>query len=435
MLVIAMTQLPKLFGVKGGGSNFFERLWVLGGQLGQTNAAELALGIAALLLLLAGDKWLPRRPVALLVVALATLVVSVTSLSQGKVATVGALPAGLPAISLPSLRLRDVDGVLPLACACFLLSYIESVSAARTLAASHKSEVDARQELLAIGAANLGVAFGQGFPVAAGLSQSAVNDKAGARTPLSLVFASATLAVCLLFLTGLLRNLPTVILAAIVLVAVRGLIDLRGLRRLWRVSRSEFAISIVALVGVLLFGILKGILIAAIASLVMLLTAAARPHVAFLGRIPGTRRYSDLARHPENDLLPGVLIFRAEAALLYFNVEHVRRLVLEKCRETPELRLVICDLSDAPAIDVAGADMLAGLCEEFKERAVQLRLVEAHAKSRDLLRSVGLEQQVGFFGRRMSIEQALEEAGGDRSPEASNEASPTSLNEPTRISP
>jgi high affinity sulfate transporter 1 len=424
-LTIAMTQLPKLFGVKGGGSNFFERLWVMGGQLGQTNSAELALGVAALLLLLAGDKWLPQRPVALLVVALATLVVSVTSLSQGKVATVGALPAGLPAISLPSLRLSDVDGVLPLACACFLLSYIESISAARTLAAIHKSEVDARQELLAIGAANLGAAFGQGFPVAAGLSQSAVNDKAGSRTPLSLVFASATLSVCLLFLTGLLRNLPTVILAAIVLVAVRGLIDLRGLRRLWRVSRSEFTISIVALVGVLLFGILKGILIAAIASLVMLLTAAARPHVAFLGRIPGSRRYSDLARHPENELLPGILIFRVEAALLYFNVEHVRRLVLEKCRETAGLRLVICDLSDAPAIDVAGADMLAGLCGELDERAVRLRLVEAHAKSRDLLRSVGLEQQVGYLGRRMSIEQALEEASGDQTTDSPAADSPS----------
>ena len=189
-LTIAMTQLPKLFGVKGGGDDFFERAWVLAGQLGQTNLAALGVGIIALLLLLAGEKWLPQRPVALLVVALATLAVSVTSLSQAGLATVGTLPPGLPAISMPSLRLRDVDGVLPLAFACFLLSYIESISAARALAAKHKYEVDARQELLALGAANLGAAFGQGFPVAGGLSQSVVNDKAGARTPLSLWFAS-----------------------------------------------------------------------------------------------------------------------------------------------------------------------------------------------------------------------------------------------------
>ena len=184
-----------------------------------------------------GDRFLPNRPIALFVVALATAVVSLTSLASSGVATVGVLPAGLPSFQLPSLRLQDVDGILPLGFACFLLSYIESISAARTLAAQHDYEVNPRQELLALAAANAAVAFGQGFPVAGGLSQSAVNDKAGARTPLALLFASVALAVCLLFLTALLRNLPTVVLAAIVLVAVRGLIDVRGLRRLWQISR------------------------------------------------------------------------------------------------------------------------------------------------------------------------------------------------------
>src|SRR5207248_6983946 len=166
---------------------------------------------------------------------------------------------GLAPLSMPSLRWADVDGILPLAGACFLLSYIESISAARTLAALNDYKVDPRQELLALGAANLAVSFGQGFPVAGGLSQSAVNDKAGARTPLALVFASVALAVCLLFMTELLANLPTVVLAAIVLVAVKGLIDLQALRHLWRVSRLEFKISMVALVGVLLLGILEGV--------------------------------------------------------------------------------------------------------------------------------------------------------------------------------
>src|SRR5262249_34969552 len=198
------------------------------------------------------------RPIALLVVVLAIVAVSLTSLKELGVATVGALPAGLPEFSVPSLRLRDVDGILPMSSACFLLAYIEGVSAARTLAAKNEYEVDARQELLGLGAANLAAAFGQGFPVAGGLSQSVVNDKAGARTPLALVFASVTLAACLLFLTGLLANLPSVVLAAIVLVAVRGLIDLKALRHLWTVSRLEFRIAMVAFVGVLLLGILKG---------------------------------------------------------------------------------------------------------------------------------------------------------------------------------
>src|SRR5205807_8025011 len=135
-------------------------------------------------------------------------------------------------------------------------------------------------------------------------------------------------------------NLPTVVLAAIVLVAVRGLVDVRALRHLWRVSRLEFRISMVALVGVLLLGILKGVLVAAIVSLLMLLAGASRPHVAFLGRLPGTRRYSDLERHSDNEELPGIVIFRAESSLLYFNAEHVRRLVSERLRGRPRIGLV-----------------------------------------------------------------------------------------------
>jgi high affinity sulfate transporter 1 len=409
-LTIAMTQLPKFFGVEGGGDHFFERAWMLAGQLGGTNVAVLGMGLAALVLLLLGEKFLPQRPIALLVVALATVVMSLTSLEELGVATVGALPPGLPGFSLPSLRLSDVDGILPLSCACFLLAYIESVSAARTLGAKNDYEIDPRQELLALGAANLAVAFGQGFPVAGGLSQSAVNDKAGARTPLALLFASTTLAACLLFLTELLSNLPTVVLAAIVLVAVRGLIDLPALRHLWQVSRLEFKISMVALVGVLLLGILKGVLLAAIASLLMLLAGAARPHVAFLGRIPGTRRFSDLQRHPDNEPLPGIVIFRTESSLLYFNADHVRRVVWDRLQATPQLRLVVCDLSASPFVDVAGARMLAGLHRDLVKRDVPFRIVEAHAKIRDLLRAEGLERQVGYLGRHMSVEQALTES-------------------------
>lgn len=408
-LTIALTQLPKLFGVPGGGDHVFERAWILAGQLGQTNLVVLALGLGAIGLLLAGEKFLPGRPVALAVVALAVCIVSFAGLARHGVAIVGALPPGLPDLAWPSLRLRDVDGVLPLAAACFLLGFVESVSAARTLAARHGYEIDPRQELLGLGAANLLAAFGQGFPIAGGLSQSAVNDKAGARTPLSLVFASATIGVCLVFLTNLLYNLPTAILAAIVLVAVKGLIDVAALRHLWRVSRFEFTIAIVALVSVLLLGILKGVLVAVIVSLVVLLAAVARPHVAFLGRIPGTRRYSDAERHPDNETIPGVLIFRVEASLLYFNVDHVRNCVRAKADTADALRLVVCDLSNSPYVDVAGADMLADLHKDLEARGAQLRIVEARSQARDLLRAVDLEEQVGYLGRHMSVDQALAE--------------------------
>ena len=253
-LTIAMTQLPKLFGVKGGGEHFFERVAVLAGQLPDTNVAVLAFGLVALALLLAGEKLLPGRPVALAVVALSIVALSVTSLAGLGFSIVGELPKGLPDFHAPELRLRDVDGVIPLAFACLLLAYVEGVSAARTLAQKNGYAIDPRQELLGLGAANLAAAFSQGYPVAGGLSQSSVNDKAGAKTPLALVFASLTIALCLIFLTGLLRNLPNVVLAAIVLVAVKGLINVGELRHLWRVSRFEFGVSMTAFAGVLLLG-------------------------------------------------------------------------------------------------------------------------------------------------------------------------------------
>jgi high affinity sulfate transporter 1 len=413
-LTIALTQLPKLFGVPGGGGHFFERVWILLGQLPQTNLTVLGFGLIALTLLLIGDKLLPGRPIALAVVVLSIVVMSISSLGEHGLTIVGEIPPRLPEIRLPSLRLRDVDGVIPLACACFLLSYIEGVSAARALAAKNGYEIDSRQELLGLCAANFAAAFAQGFPVAGGLSQSAVNDKAGAKTPLSLVVASVTLGICLLLLTSLLKNLPNVVLAAVVLVAVRGLIDPSGLRRLRQVSKLEFNIALVALVGVLLLGILKGVLLAAIVSLLLLITVAARPNVAFLGRIPGTRRYSDMARHPTNEVVPGVLIFRVEASLLYFNVDHVRQVIWDRVRAMEPLRLIVCDLSNAPYVDVAGARFLSSLQKDLAARGIALRLVEAHARVRDLLRAEGLEERVGYFGRHLSVDQAIlefEEAG------------------------
>ena len=188
--------------------------------------------------------------------------------------------------------------------------------------------MDPRQELLGVGAANLAAALGHGYPVAGGLSQSAVNDKAGARTPLALVFASMTLALCLLFLTGPLENLPKAVLAAVLLTAILGLFDFPALVRMWRVSRLDFYAAAIALGGVLLLGILQGILIAALASILMLLARASRPHVAFLGRIPGTNIYSDLARHPDNEELPGV------DRIPSGSVTH-----LHQCRRCPGIRL------------------------------------------------------------------------------------------------
>ena len=418
-LTIAMTQLPKLFGVKGGGEHFFERIAVLAGQLPDTNVAVLAFGLVALALLLAGEKLLPGRPIALVVVVLSIIALSVTSLGAFGFSIVGELPRGLPDVRAPELRLRDIDGVIPLAFACLLLAYVEGVSAARTLAQKNGYAIDARQELLGLGAANLATAFSQGYPVAGGLSQSSVNDKAGAKTPLALVFASITIALCLIYLTGLLRNLPNVVLAAIVLVAVKGLINVSELRHLWRVSRFEFGVSMVAFAGVLVFGILKGVMLAAVVSLLLLLRRASRPHVAFLGRIPGFRGLSDMARNPDNVPVPGALVFRVDAALLYFNVGHVHDVVWERIRSSAErVRLVACDLSTTPNIDLAGARMFAKLHGELQSAGIAFRLAGAHAAVRDLLRAEGLEEQAGYFGRRIAAVDVVDEFEGVARPAA-----------------
>ena len=412
-LAIIVTQLPRLFGVPGGGTDFFSRLVLIVRQLGDTNSAVLAVGVAAVVLLALGDKLFPGRPVALVVVVVSLVAVPLLALPEHGISVVGQLPAGLPSFDLAHLGWRNLDAytwrqLVSLTFACFLLSYIESISAARTFALKYHYEVDARQELLGLGAANLLAGLFQGYPSAGGLSQSAVNEKAGARTPLALVFASVTLGLVLLFLTGLFRNLPNTVLAAVVLVAVLGLIDVREVRHLFRVSRLDFAVAVVALAGVLLLGILDGVIFAVVASLVMLLQRTSTPHVAFLGRIPGTNRFSDLARHPENEPVPGVLIFRVEAALLYFNVDHVQRTVLERVRSRPEgLHVVICDLSNSPYLDLAGVRMLARLYDELKMMNIELLVVEAHATQRDILRAEGLDKLVGPIHREISLADTL----------------------------
>jgi SulP family sulfate permease len=408
-LTIAMTQLPSLLGVAGAGHNFVERLVLLVPQLGQTNYLVLALGVIAIVLLALGERLLPGRPVALGVVALSIVAASALGLPALGVATTGEIPAGLPTLEGPELRVRDIEGIVPLAAGCLLLAYIESVSAARTFAAKHGYGLDPRQELLGIGAANLAAALGHGYPVAGGLSQSAVNDKAGARTPLALVFASVALALCLVFLTGLLENLPKAVLAAVVLTAVAGLLDVPALLRMWRASRLDFYAAAIALVGVLLLGILEGILLAALASVLLLLGRVSRPHVAFLGRIPGTNRYSDLARHPENETLRGVIAFRPEASLLYVNAEAIMQTVLSRLRSAvpSDIRLVVCDLSASPYLDLAGSRMLHELHDELATQGIALRIVGAHGRLRDLLRADGLGEKVGRFDRVVTLDSVL----------------------------
>jgi SulP family sulfate permease len=407
-ITIGLTQLPKLFGIAGGGTNFTERVSNLIHQLPETNFVVLIFGVTAIILIFAGEKFLPGKPVTIIVVAISIIVISATTLSASGFKTVGLLPAGLPKIHLPSLNIDDIRSVVPMAFACFLLAYIESVSAAKALAQKNGYEIDAHQELLALGVANLATSLGNGYPVSGGLSQSAVNEEAGAKTPVSLIIASVTIAICLMFLTGLLKNLPTVILASVVLVAIRHLFNIKEFIRLYKVNQFDFIIASLALLSVIIFGILQGVVIAALASLILILRIVSSPHVAFLGRIPGTNRYTDIKRHPDNETLPGVLLFRVEAPLLYFNVANVYQTLWAGIISAgPELKVVIFDLSTSAYIDSSGARLIKRLYLNLEARGITLKVAEAHSEVRDILRFEDIEHLLGHVSRRDSVHEIV----------------------------
>src|SRR5216110_2821081 len=278
----------------------------------------------------------------------------------------GEVPQGMPPFGLPAIHASDLNDLLPLALACFLLGMVETAALGRMFAIKHGYRFDANQELLGIAGANVMAGLGHGFPVSGGMSQSLVNESGGARTPLSGFIAALLMLLIVLFVSGALRYLPQPVLAAVVLMAVTGLFKVTALKHLWRADRAELVVAIAALLGVLSSGLFRSVLIGAVISLVQLLRRASRPHVAFLGRIPGTRRYSDRERHPDNELIAGVLIFRPESALVYFNVDNVCESLLDRVRaEAIAPALVVLDLSAAPRVDMHSAQMLGSLADEL----------------------------------------------------------------------
>jgi sulfate permease, SulP family len=417
-LTIMLTQLPKMFGVAGGGHDFFSRVGTLIHQLPETNFYVLVFGIFAFGLIFTGEKLFHGKPIAIIVVILSIIIISFTSLASHGFKTVGVIPAGLPKFHIPSLNWVDIKSVGYLAFACFLLAYIESVSAAKALAQKNGYEINAHQELLALGLANLAISLGNGYPVSGGLSQSAVNDEGGAKTPISLVVASICIGICLIFLTGLLKNLPTVILAAIVFIAVERLINIKEFIRLWRHNRFDFVIATLALVSVICFGILQGVLIGALASLILILKTVSGPHIAFLGRIPGTDRFTDIKRHPDNELLPGILLFRVESPLVYFNVSYVYNHVWPRITDsaTP-LKVVIFDLSTSAYIDSSGARLIKRFYLQLEERGITFKVAEAHSEVRDILRFEDIEHLLGHVSRHDTLHDVVVTAIGEKEPD------------------
>ena len=409
-LFLASTQLPKLFGFHGVHGDFWANAGYFFAHLTETHAATLIVGGVALLILVLGKLLWKTIPVALFVVVGAIVASSVLQLDKRGVSLIGNVPPGLPPLGIPRIHGADASRLLSLSLACFLLAAVETVAIGRTFTAKHGGRLDANREFLALAASNLAAGLGSGLAVGGGSSQSVVNESSGAKSPASGAMAAGIILIVVLFLSHLLRMLPQTVLAAVVLVAVSGLFQVTALVSLWRSSRAEFVVAGAAFVGVLSFGLLRGVLIGAIISLVELVRRVSRPHVAVLGRIAGTRRFSDLERHPDNEPVPGILILRPEVALVYFNVDGVCDLVRERVRDaTPAPRLVVLDLSASPHVDLQSAHTLRGLARDLEAGGVRVRAVETHASVRDVLRAAGADAPLGSVNRFTTVADVVEE--------------------------
>lgn len=395
-LYLASTQLPKLFGFKGTHGDFWERSAYFLAHAGDTHPISLLVGLVALAALVAGKLWLKNRPVAFLVVVGGMLAARFFELESQGVALLGQVPQGLPPLGLPDVGRQELNALLPVAFAGFVLGAVETTAIGRMFGQKHNHKLDANQELLALGAANLAAGLGQGFPVSGGMSQSLVNESAGARTPVSGFIAAIFTLFVVVFASGLLRNLPQPVLAAIVLAAVMGLVDIKAFRHIWKFSRMEFFVAIAALIGVLGSGPVNGVLLGAAISIVLLIRQAATPRVTELARVPGTTYFADRERHPENEPTAGVLVIRCESSLVYFNVDHVRERVLERVSARADgIGLVVFFLGAVPRVDLAGAEFLDDLGTTFRARGIEYQLAEPNGEVRDALRRLDFERKHG----------------------------------------
>ena len=396
-LTIIVGQVPKLFGVPKGEGDFFEQLWDLLGNLGQTSGLTLLVGLLSLVLVIALKEYAPVVPGSLVAVLLGIAAVHLFGLDDHGVEIVGPIASGLPSLGLPDVAAERYLDVAPAAVGVMLVGFAESLGAAKTYAAKNHYEIDANRELLGLGAANIGAGLSSGMVVNGSLSKTAVNASAGARSQLSSLVVAALTVVTLLFLTGLFEDLPEATLAAVVIAALVELVDIPALVRLYRfhtrgagrvyavAARPDFIAAVAALLGVLVFDTLPGLFIGIAVSLVLLLYRASRPHVAVLGRDPGASgRWSDVERHPDNELAPGIVVLRPESGLFFANADTVRDTI--RMHSSEGVRAIVLDAETVPTIDITAVTMLTELADDLRRNGTELVLARDVSDVRDLVR-------------------------------------------------
>jgi high affinity sulfate transporter 1 len=395
---VGVGQLNKLFGVSKGEGNVLEKLLHIIKQLPDANWVTFAVGASALALLFLLPRWNKKIPAGLVVLFGYIALSSVLKLNANYgVAVAGELPQGLPAISLPKVPVATIMAMVLPAIGIFLLAYSEALGVAREFAEKHGYEVDADQELNAHAFANLASSLFGGMIAAGGMSASAVKEGAGARTQVANLVAWGVTVVTLLFLTPLFTNLPEAVLAALIIHAIWHIIAARKLRQIRLVSRTEFWFALIAFLGVILIDVLQGMVIGLLCSIIYVVYKSSRPHLASLGRVSGVPgAYTDLARHPENRAVPGVLILRLDAPMYYANALTVRdkaKAMMEES-ETP-LRAVILDASVQDELDITSGEVLAGLVKELQGQGIAVYVAELHAPVREFGRRTGLLDLIG----------------------------------------
>jgi len=414
-LVILVSQIPKILGLSGAPSSFFGKIGFVLQNLAEINIYALALGIGALILFLVLEHKFPRLPGSLFVVILSIIFVGLTDLAGKGVEIVGTIPQGLPELGMPVIS-GDVELVLPLAIGLFILSFVELSTITRTYAKAHEYEIDNNQELLALGASSVSVGIAQGFPISGSFSKTAVNDRNNAKTQLAGAIAAGVTILVVLYLTGFFYYLAEPVIAALIIVAVFKMVDIAGLSHIGHISKNEIYIAVITLAGVLLFGILAGVLIGAFLSLLEILYRVSFPHMAVLGRIPDSDTFGDISRHPENEVVEGIFIFRIDAPLIFANAESFKDNILSALgREQRPIHVVILDFESSPFTDVTAVDMTRDLISELERKGIELRIANASGQTRDILRRAGIEEKVGKLDQSTTIAAIIRQSGNSHS--------------------
>lgn len=396
-LAVLASQIPKLFGISIEGDGPLRDFWELVEAIaaGKANWYSFAVGAGSLVLILL-LKPFKRLPGILIVVILATLAVSFFDLGRFGVKVLGELPQGLPTFALPWLSGVDIATVVLGGAAVAIVSFADTSVLSRTYAARTGAHVDPNQEMVGLGAANLAAGLFQGFPISSSSSRTPVAEAAGSKTQLTGVVGALAVAALLLIAPDLLRYLPNSALAAVVIAAVIGLFEFADLKRIYRIQRWEFWLSMACFAGVAVFGAIPGICLAIVIAVLEFLWDGWRPYFAILGRVDGLRGYHDIKRYPDARRVPGLVLFRWDAPLFFANAELFRECLLEAIEESPTpVRRVVVAAEPVTSVDVTSADMLEELLARLRERGIELHFAEMKDPVKDKLRRFGLLAIIG----------------------------------------